>query len=47
VVIVRASVGDIDRVARRLARLIERAGGDLSAAITVLDERRVRSRPIG
>jgi predicted nuclease of predicted toxin-antitoxin system len=47
VVIVRASVGDIDRVARRLARLIERAGRDLSAAITVLDDRRVRSRPIG
>jgi predicted nuclease of predicted toxin-antitoxin system len=47
VVIVRASVTDIDRLARRLVRLIERARGDLSAAITVLDDRGVRSRPIG
>jgi predicted nuclease of predicted toxin-antitoxin system len=47
VVIVRASITDIDRVARRLARLIERASGDLAAAITVLDDRGVRSRPIG
>jgi predicted nuclease of predicted toxin-antitoxin system len=47
VVIVRASVRDIERVARRLARLIERASGDLAAAITVLDDRGVRSRPIG
>jgi predicted nuclease of predicted toxin-antitoxin system len=47
VVIVRASIVDIDRVAARLARLIERAGNDLPAAITVLDDRRVRTRPIG
>ncbi|MGH6896047.1 MAG: DUF5615 family PIN-like protein [Geminicoccaceae bacterium] len=46
VVIVRASVRDIERVPRRLARLIGRARGDLSAAITVLDDRGVRSRPI-
>ncbi|MGH6914454.1 MAG: DUF5615 family PIN-like protein, partial [Geminicoccales bacterium] len=35
--LVRASVADIDRLALRLVRLMERAGDDLSGAITVLD----------
>jgi predicted nuclease of predicted toxin-antitoxin system len=47
VVIVRASVTNIDFVAKRLVRLIERTRGNLSAAITVLDDRGVRSRSIG
>jgi hypothetical protein len=47
VVVVRASVTDIDRIAGRLLRLIERSGRNLSAAIMVVDNRGVRSRPIG
>jgi predicted nuclease of predicted toxin-antitoxin system len=47
VVIVRASVTDIDRISGRLLRLIERSGRKLSAAITVVDKGRVRSRSIG
>jgi hypothetical protein len=37
---------DLERVATRLLQLIARAGTDLSSAITVLDDRGVRSRLI-
>jgi predicted nuclease of predicted toxin-antitoxin system len=47
VILVRASVTNIDRLGLRLVRLIERASDDLSGAITVLDDRGVRSRRIG
>jgi predicted nuclease of predicted toxin-antitoxin system len=46
VVILRASVADLDRVAARLVHLIAHAGNDLANAITVLDDRGVRSRAI-
>jgi predicted nuclease of predicted toxin-antitoxin system len=46
VVIVRASITDLDRVSERLGRVIEQVGDDLSGVITVLDERGVRKRPI-
>lgn len=46
VVIVRASVADMDRLAQRLLRLIERAVNDFAGAITVLDDRGVRARRI-
>jgi predicted nuclease of predicted toxin-antitoxin system len=47
VVIVRASITNIDHLAARLVRLIDRAGSGLVGAITVLDDRGVRARPIG
>ena len=46
VVILRASVANLDRVTARLVHLIEQAGNSLANAITVLDDRSVRSRPI-
>jgi hypothetical protein len=46
VVILRAAVADLNRVAGRLVHLIEHSGNDLANAITVLDDRGVRSRPI-
>ncbi len=46
VVILRAAIVDLDRVAIRLLQLIAHAGDDLSGAITVLDDRGVRSRAI-
>ena len=46
VVILRTAVVDLGRVASRLVQLIARAGNDLSGAITVLDDRGVRSRAI-
>jgi predicted nuclease of predicted toxin-antitoxin system len=46
VVILRAAVRDLERVAARLIRLIERTGDDLADTITVLDDGGVRSRPI-
>jgi predicted nuclease of predicted toxin-antitoxin system len=46
VVILRASVSDLESVAKRLVNLFERAGNDLSNAITVLDHRGIRSRPL-
>jgi len=46
VVILRASVADLDRLAARLVHLIAHAGEKLANTITVLDDRTVRSRPI-
>jgi predicted nuclease of predicted toxin-antitoxin system len=46
VVILRAAILDLEAVAARLVQLIAQAGDDLSAAITVLDDRGVRSRAI-
>jgi predicted nuclease of predicted toxin-antitoxin system len=46
VVILRAAVANLEGVAARLVQLVGRAGSDLSGAITVLDDRGVRSRPI-
>jgi predicted nuclease of predicted toxin-antitoxin system len=46
VIILRASITSLGRVAVRLVQLIEHAGSDLAGAITVLDDRGVRSRSI-
>ena len=46
VVILRAAIVDLEGVATRLVQLIAHAGDDLSGAITVLDDRGVRSRAI-
>jgi len=46
VILLRASVVDPEAVATRLVHLIAHSGKDLSNAITVLDDRGVRSRPI-
>jgi predicted nuclease of predicted toxin-antitoxin system len=46
VVILRTAVADLESVATRLVQLIVHAGDDLSGAITVLDDRGVRSRAI-
>ena len=44
--ILRAAIVDLEGVATRLVQLIAHAGDDLSGAITVLDDRGVRSRAI-
>jgi predicted nuclease of predicted toxin-antitoxin system len=46
VVILRAAIVDLEGVATRLVQLFAHAGSDLSGAITVLDDRGVRSRAI-
>jgi predicted nuclease of predicted toxin-antitoxin system len=46
VIILRAPVANLEGVAARLVHVVEHAGDDLSNAITVLDDRGVRSRPI-
>jgi predicted nuclease of predicted toxin-antitoxin system len=46
VIILRAAVVDLEGVATRLVQLFAHAGSDLSGAITVLDDRGVRSRAI-
>jgi predicted nuclease of predicted toxin-antitoxin system len=46
VVILGASVANLDGVAMRLVHLVAQVGNDLASAITVLDDGGVRSRPI-
>jgi predicted nuclease of predicted toxin-antitoxin system len=46
VVLVRASVADVGALGERLARLVGRAAADLAGALTVLDDRGVRTRPL-
>jgi predicted nuclease of predicted toxin-antitoxin system len=46
VVILRASVANLDGVATRLVYLVAHVGNHLAGAITVLDDGGVRSRPI-
>ena len=46
VVIVRASVADVGALGARLVKLVGQAAADLRGALTVLDDRGVRTRAL-